>query len=133
MDYRYETGKEQREFHKKRIAFIIYNSNIEFIKNSEMSHWEYCQTKGFSKEIFNKITRGYFLKDSVVFYKDNFIYDENVIKEGLEYIELIAKECKIESFNIYFGCKIDELQKIWTYDYYYGRYENNTVFKNQIL
>ena len=29
MDYRYETKDETRDFHKQRIAFIIYDNKIE--------------------------------------------------------------------------------------------------------
>lgn len=51
-----------------------------------MSHFEYCQTKGLNKEEFNKITRGYYLNKNLVFYKDNFIYDDDLIEESLKYL-----------------------------------------------
>ena len=56
-----------------------------------MSHFEYCQTKGITKEEFNKITRGYYLDGKVVFYKDNFIYDDELINEGLSYLNEISR------------------------------------------
>ena len=33
MDYRYDTKKSIRDFHKQRIAFIIINDEIIFINN----------------------------------------------------------------------------------------------------
>jgi len=102
MDFRYETKNEDRNFHKQRIAFIIINYNIIFIKNSEMSHWEYCESMNISKEVFNKLTRGYYLNGNIVFYKDNFIYDDKVIEEGLKYLYKIKEECKFDEANIYF-------------------------------
>ena len=102
MDFRYETKKEARDFHKQRTAFIIINDKIIFIKNSEMSHWEYCQSINISKEIFNQLTRGYYLNGDIVFYKDNFTYDDNVIEEGLKYLYKIKEECNFDKANIYF-------------------------------
>ena len=58
MDYRYETKDEARDFHKQRKAFVILNNELEFLPNgSSMSHFEYCQLKGISKELFNKIVK----------------------------------------------------------------------------
>ena len=91
-----------------------------------MSHFEYCQSKGMSKERFNKITRGFYLIENAVFYKDNFIYDDSVIEEALEHISELANKLNIEKFEIYFG----ELpEKGFAYDYHYGRYEKGNIIK----
>lgn len=119
MDYRYETKDEAREFHKQRTAFIIYENKIEFIEKSEISHFEYCQSKGRSKDTFNTITRGFYLNGDVVFYKDNFIYDKNIINEELKYLKQIADFCKADKMKIYFGLKVDKNILIWPRDYYY--------------
>ena len=127
MDYRYETKNEARDFHKQRRAFIILDNNLEFLpEGSSMSHFEYCQSKGMSKEQFNKITRGFYLIENAVFYKDNFIYDDSVIEEALEHISELANKLNIEKFEIYFG----ELpEKGFAYDYHYGRYEKGNIIK----
>ncbi len=127
MDYRYEMKNEARDFHKRRIAFIILNNIIEFLpKGSSMSHFEYCKLKGMNKEEFNKITRGFYLNKEIVFYKDNFIYDDDVIKEALEHINELAKFLDAEEFEIYFG-EIPE--KGFANNYHYGRYENGNIIK----
>ena len=127
MDYRYETKNESRDFHKQRKAFIILNNKIEFLPDySSMSHFEYCETKGLSKEDFNKVTRGYFLSGNVVFYKDNFIFDDEVIKNGLNVVDEIAKKISIDEFEIYFG-QLPE--QGFALDYHYGKYVNGTIIK----
>ena len=51
MDLRYETRDEARKMHRQRKAFIIINNHVDFLpEGSEMSYFEYCQTKGISKE-----------------------------------------------------------------------------------
>ncbi len=130
MDYRYEAKEEARDFHKQRKAFIIIDGNLEFLSDgSSMSHFEYCETKGLSKEDFNKITRGYYLSGNVVFYKDNFIFDDEVIKNGLNAVGEISKKLNIDEFEIYFG----ELpEQGFALDYHYGKYVNGTIIKTSL-
>ena len=127
MDYRYETKNEARDFHKQRKAFIILNGVLEFLpEGSAMSHYEYCQTKGMDKETFNTITRGFYLNGNTIFYKDNFIYDEELIKEALEHVNEIAEKVNEEKFEIYFGTLPE---KNFAYDYHYGKYEKGKISK----
>lgn len=126
-DYRYETSDESRNFHRQRRAFVILNKKLEFLdKGSEMSHFEYLNEKGIDKETFRKVIRGTYLNGNLSFYKDNFIYDDALIKEALSYIEEIAKTLNINEFNIYFGHKPEEN---FAFDYYYGKYINGSIKK----
>lgn len=128
MDYRYETKKEARDFHKQRKAFIILDNVLEFLpEGSSMSHFEFCESKGLNKKIFNKITRGFYFDNAVVFYKDNFIYDTEVIREALSHIAELAKAIDVDEFDIYFGELPD---KGFKYDYYYGKYEQGNIIKS---
>ena len=130
MDYRYETKEEARDFHKQRKAFIIIDGNLEFLPDgSDMSHFEYCETKGLSKDDFNKITRGYYLSGNVVFYKDNFIFDDEVIEIGLDVVDEISKKINIDEFEIYFG-QLPE--QGFALDYHYGKYINGTIKKKSL-
>ena len=127
MDYRYETKDDARDFHKQRKAFVILNDILEFLPDgSSMSHFEYCQLKGISKELFNKITRGYYLNGNVVFYKDNFIYDDNVINEALNYLDEIAQKIGKTEFKIYFGQLPEEN---FALDFCYGKYLNGEIIE----
>ena len=127
MDYRYETKDSTRDFHKQRKAFIILNNNVYFLPDgSYMSHFEYCKKIGLDKETFNSITRGYYLNDKLVFYKDNFTYDNNLIEESLNFIDEISDELKVDEFEIYFGHLPEENFKL---DYYYGKYQRKKKIK----
>ena len=130
MDYRYETKSEGRNFHRQRKAFVIINKEIEFIPDgSDMSHFEYCQAKGMSKDEFNKITRGYYKDGKLVFYKDNFIYDKELIDEALLYVDELSEILKIKEFDIYFGHIPKEN---FALDYYYGRYKDGKISVSNI-
>lgn len=132
MDYRYETKDEARVFHKRRTAFIVIEDKLYYIKNSEQSHWEFCQKRGVSKEQFNKMTRGYYIDGNIVFYKGNFTYDEELIKDGLKYIMKIKEDCKLGKMKIYFGLRIPEKDEPWEYNYYYGKITaDNQIIKNK--
>lgn len=127
MDYRYETKPEAREFHAKRKALIIHNEMIDFLPdNSAMSHFEYCQTKGITRDEFNQIIRGYYLDNNLVFYKDNFIYDKDLIEKSLCFVDSIAEMLSIDNFNIYFGLLVEENFK---FDLLYGKYEHGVIVK----
>ena len=129
MDYRYETKDGARDFYKQRKAFIILNDILEFLPyGSPMSHFEYCETKGLDKNSFNKITRGYYLNGNVVFYKDNFIFDENVINEALKYLEEISTKVSSNEFEIYFG---QIPKENFALDFHYGKYVNGKIKKRK--
>ena len=128
MDYRYNVTKEGRKFHKKRRAFIIINNNIEFLpKGSSMLHYEYCKSKNIDVETYNKITRGYYIDKNVVFYKDNFIYDDKLIKESLNFLDIISKKVGIQEFAINYGLQLDNN---FAYTYNYGTYRNGKITIN---
>ena len=127
MDYRYETKDEARDFHKQRRAFIILNDELEILPlGSNMSHFEYCESKGIDKETFNKITRGYYLNGRLVFYKDNFIYDDALIVESIRHLEEIVEALQINDFNIYFGVIPEDN---FAPDFFFGKYEDGSLIK----
>lgn len=129
MDYRYEVPSGGRDFHRQRKAFIIIDGVLDFLPfGSTMLHYEYCQSKGISKEVYNKITRGYYINGNVVFYKGNFIYDENVIKEALQYLDEISKKIEETEFEINFGLRLDEN---FAFDFHYGKYSNGKIIKSE--
>lgn len=133
VDLRYETKDVSRDFHAKRRAFVIYENKLYFIeKGSSMSHYEFCSSKlNLTKEEFNELTRGYYLDGNLVFYKDNFYYDEKVVNEGLLYVNQIKKTLKITDANIYFGLIVGNPGESWPFDYFYGvSLANDEIIKN---
>ena len=122
VDFRYETKDESRDFHSKRRAFVIFQNKLFFIeKGSSMSHWEFCLNKfNLSKEVFNQLVRGYYLDGDLVFYKDNFVYDEGVVQEALKYVGQIKFLLNLDEVKLYFGLIVGKPGEYWPYDYFYG-------------
>ncbi|MBR0460952.1 hypothetical protein IJI91_03155 [Candidatus Saccharibacteria bacterium] len=125
MNYRNDI-QEAKNFHRSRRAFIFYNNQVDFLPpKSPLSHFEYCQSKGLTK-VFNNITRGYYLNGKLIFYKGDFIYDQKVIDEALKFIDTIAKEVKVNNFEIYFG-QLPEQD--FALDHHYGTYSKGKIIK----
>jgi len=132
LDLRYVTKDESRDFHSKRRAFVIYKNELFFIeKGSSMSHYEFCSSVlNLNKEVFNQLTRGYYLDGNLVFYKDNFCFDDNVVKEALVYIDQIKKILNVSEVKIYFGLVVGKPGENWPFEYYYGdSLANNKIIK----
>ena len=103
-----------RKFHKKRIAFMIINNEIIFLENSAMSHFEWYTSLNLKKEDFKNIVRGYIMDSRAVFYKGDFIYDDEVIEKAKEYGEIIKKKYNIKKLKISAGLKKGEKGEIWS-------------------
>ena len=131
VDFRYVTKDDARDFHRRRRAFVIYKDELSFIEEGcAMSHSEFCSTKfNIEKDEFNKLTRGYYIDGNLVFYKDNFIYDEGVIEEALKYVHKIKDYLKVDKMKIYFGQIIGKTSDDWKYDYYYGDLVDNEIIE----
>lgn len=117
----YKDEKEEktvRDFHKSRIAFLIINNNVEFLKSSGMSHIEWAKTLGINEQEFNNLVRGYVLNNNIVFYKGNFAFDDGVISVAKTYCKQIKNLCDIRSkCKVYCGVKI-EGEKPYPPDYF---------------
>lgn len=103
-----------RKFHKKRIAFMIINNEILFLENSEMSHYEWYTSLNLKKQDFKNIVRGYLIDSRAVFYKDDFICDDEVIKKAKEYGEIIKKKYKLKKLKVSAGLNKGEIGEIWS-------------------
>lgn len=135
-DFRYVTKDESRDFHKQRRAFVIYQGKVLFIeKGRDMSHWEFCQENfpAMTRKEFNQIIRGYYLDGNLVFYKDNFCYDDKVIEVALEHIPEIKKNLGLCSVKINFGLVIGKAGENWPVDLYYGQsLASGEIVKNNV-
>ena len=69
----------EKEFHKSRIAFMIINQEVIFLENSPMSHIEWYTSLGLPIEKFDNIVRGYTKDNKIIYYKGDFLYDEEVL------------------------------------------------------
>jgi len=128
MDFRFQTLDGAREFHRRRTAFVILDGEVIFLpKVSGQSHYEFCKDLGIDKDRFRWLTRGYYLDGNLVFYKDNFIYDEELICEALEYLGEIVDSIDVSRVRIYFGQVPEENFRL---DFYYGDFDGNVLIKS---
>ena len=72
----------------------------------------------------------YYFNGNSVFYKDNFIYDWQVIKEGLDFLDEIAFNIAVNEFEIYFG---QILERDFALDFYYGKYSNGIIIRDDTI
>lgn len=93
---------EEKEFHKKRIAFMIINNEILFLKGSSMSHKEWFDTLKI-QDNFNNIIRGFYYNNRIIFYKGDFIYDEETIKVAKKFYPVIIKEFNLDIPELWVG------------------------------
>ena len=102
------------EYHKKRRAFIIYNDEVLFIeKGVDKSHYEFACELGIDKDTFSSLCRGYYLAGDLVFYKGNFVYDEELISYAKNYINVIKEKLNLESIKVYFGLNVGKQGEYW--------------------
>ena len=115
---KYESLNDEKfikNFHKSRVAFLIYNNKIMFLENSELSHFEWAKSIGISKMEFNELTRGYCYKANIIFYKGDFSYDKKVENDALKYCLDVLKHCNLKHAKIYVGVRVG-VGKIWPPD-----------------
>ena len=68
-----------------RILFIIYNGQVRFVPNREMSCKEYYLSLGGDAKEYDSVIRGMIKGKNIVFMKSNLQYDSEVVR--------IAKKC----------------------------------------
>lgn len=101
------------DFHKKRIAFIIWKNQVLLLKNSTLSHSQWAQSLGIDIKEFNSLTRGYVLNNDIVFYKGNFDFDEQVIEDAKYFSDAIKTECSLNFAKVYAGVNVGEVGTIY--------------------
>ena len=90
-------------FHKERIAFIILNNKILYLRHSKLSHLQWANSIGISETDFNSLTRGYILNNNVVFYKGNFDFDKQVLDDAMKFAKTIKLDCNLNNVKVYAG------------------------------
>lgn len=103
----------EKKFHMARVAFIILNNEIKYLRNSEMSHIEWCRELGISEDEFNNIVRGYVYNGEIVYYYGDFKYDERVINMAVDTYEKIARDNGLVNYSVYCGVAKGKVGEIW--------------------
>ena len=109
-----DRAKEESDYHKRRRAFIIYNGEVFFVKKGEdKSHYEFALELGIDKETFSTLCRGYYLDGELVFYKGNFVYDDELVSFAKDYIKVIKEKLNLGEFKVYFGLNVGQVGEMW--------------------
>ena len=93
---------------------MIMDSEIIFLEKSTMSHYEWYKTLNLKDEDFKNIVRGYIIDSRAVFYKDDFIYDDDVIKKAKVYGRIIKEKYNLKKLRISVGLKKGDNGDIWS-------------------
>jgi hypothetical protein len=110
---------------KTRKAFLIVNNKIVFKPpGSSMSNYDFAMLLGITSKEFSNLIRGYYLDGHVVFYKGNYMYDDELIKEALTHLDYISRTVNDDEFDIYFGVLKDEDKRPICL---YGKYKDGVV------
>ena len=67
------------------ILFMIFNNEVKYLNNSNMDHREWFLSLGGNPNDYPNLVRGFISNGKIVFYKDSFSYDEEVIKTAKRY------------------------------------------------
>lgn len=116
MIEKYIIKKGELEFHKSRVAFMIIDSKIYFLENSNMSHKEWYLSLGYDIGKFEDTVKGYYREGNIVFYKGDFIYDEQVIKIAKEYSSKVKEYVKDFNAKVFVGVVKGKVGEIWQPD-----------------
>lgn len=63
-----------------RIAFMIINNQILFLKDCVMSHNKWYKSLNLPEEKFSITIRGFVKDNMIIYYKGDFNYDDEVIE-----------------------------------------------------
>ena len=67
------------------ILFMIFNNEVKYLNNSNMDHREWFLSLGGNPDDYPNLIRGFISNGKIVFYKNNFSYDEEVVKAAKRY------------------------------------------------
>ncbi len=102
-----------KEFYQSGIAFIIYQGHIFYLKNSFLSHEEWCSALGINKDLYMKLVRGYIKNNEIVFYQGNFKYNEEVINICIDTYKQIAFDNNLRDYSVYCGVIKGKVGEKW--------------------
>lgn len=106
-------NKMEKQFHLSRVAFMIIDDKIYFLKNSDMSHYEWYKNLGFDEKKFNNIIRGYYKDGKIIFYKADFTYDVLTKECAIKYAKTIMNEVNDFNCDIWLGVKKGKIGEDW--------------------
>ena len=103
----------EKKFHTSRVAFMYINDEILYLENSSMGHIDWYKSLGYDENNFNNIVRGYYKNGRIIFYKGDFIYDdETIICAEKIYKDIMVKVNDMDA-EVWVGVLKGEVGKEW--------------------
>ena len=115
-------SQNEKNIHKERIAFMIIDDEILFLKNSELSHFMWAKQLGVPESIFSQIVRGYYKNGKASFYKGNFEYDNECIECAKRFATEIKEYVGVSSIECWCGHKVGKIGEEWPSLYFVGEF-----------
>lgn len=107
------SNEVEQIFHQSRVAFMIINQKVIYLRDSGMSHLEWYTSLNLPVESFDETIRGYYKNGKIIFYKGDFLYDDEVIKTAEYYGDEIKKEVNDSNALVYAGVKKGKIGEVW--------------------
>lgn len=92
---------------------MIINNEVIYLRDSGMSHLEWYLSLGLPKGKFDQIIRGYYKDGKIIFYKGDFLYDDEVIETAKFYGNFIREEVRDNDASIFAGVKKGKIGETW--------------------
>lgn len=107
---------KEEVFHESRLAFMIIDDEILYLKNNKMSHKEWYFLLFNSLKNFNDVVRGYAKDDRIIYYKGDFEYDSEVIEVAKKTHNKIMDEFNNYNCRVFVGVIKGEIGEEWEPD-----------------
>lgn len=107
------SNEVEQKFHQSRVAFMIIDDEVMYLRDSGMSHLEWYLSLGLSEDKFDEVVRGYYKNGRIIFYKGDFSYDEEVITCAENYSGYIMKEVQDDDALVFAGVKKGKIGEPW--------------------
>jgi hypothetical protein len=99
---------DEAKFHESRVAFLIINNDILFLKDSEMSHREWFNALNINVN-FEDIVRGYYKDNQIIVYKGDFIFDDETIEIAYLFYPIIVDKLRLTNPELWCGLNKKEV------------------------
>lgn len=92
---------------------MIINNEVLFLRESCMSHFEWYISLNLPVEKFDDVVRGYYKNGRIIFYKGDFLYDNEVIEYAKCYGNYIKEKAKDSDALIFAGVNKGKAGEVW--------------------
>ena len=101
---------------------MIVKGKLLFLENSAMSHFEWARTLGVDEKTFEQLVRGYYKDGEIVFYKGNFVYDDECVRQAQRFATKIKTRANQTKVKVWCGLKVGKIGENWSPIFFVGEF-----------